>query len=223
MTGADPQRSARRLRLATITGMLLLHALSLAVWTGTWITGRVEESPLAVAGDAAAPALPALALCGLALAAALTIAGPLFRGVLAVLQVLLGFSIALSGWLVLADPATAAAPAVTVRTGISGSAGVAELLEAASATALPVLAVVLGAGSMALGVLLLLTGRQWPARSSRFSAARAESAGAAGPIEEWDLLSDGTDPTVDPDRTPPDQTRRDDGPAGSAPPENTAR
>jgi hypothetical protein len=223
MTGTDPQQHARRLRLATISGMLLLHALTLAVWTGTWITGRVEESPLAVAGDAAAPALPALALCGLALAAALTIAGPVIRSVFAVLQVLLGFSIALSGGLVLADPATAAAPAVTARTGITGSEGVAELLEAASATALPMLAVVLGTASTALGVLLLLTGRRWPTRSSRFSAAGAEAAGGAGPIEEWDQLSDGADPTADPDDAGSEQTRRDDGPAGSAPPENTAR
>jgi Tryptophan-associated transmembrane protein (Trp_oprn_chp) len=194
-TDGETAPRGRRLRLATIGGMLLLHALTLAVWTGTWITGQVQDTPLAVGGDAAAPALPALALCGLALAAALTIAGPVFRAVLAVLQVLLGVSIALSGILVVANPAAAAAPAVTARTGISGSDGVAGLLDAAAATALPFLAIALGAGSAALGVLLLLTSRRWPARSSRFSAVRAEAVDG-GSIEEWDALSGGDDPTA---------------------------
>ena len=205
MTETTPQ--GRRLRLVTIGGMLLLHALALAVWTGTWITGRVEDTPLAVGGDAAAPALPALALCGLALAASLSISGPLFRAVLALLQVLLGVSIALSGILVLSDPVSAAAPAVTARTGISGNEGVADLLEAAAPTALPALAIALGAASAALGVLLVVTSRRWPARTTRFSAVRVEGVGAntdraettgGGRIEEWDALSDGDDPTAEP-------------------------
>ena len=160
-------------------------------------TATVEGTPLAVAGDVAAPAVPALALCGLALAAALSIAGPVFRVVLALLQVLLGVSIALSGILVLADPTAAAAPAVTARTGISGSEGVAELLDAAAPSALPALAIALGAVSAALGVLLLLTGWRWPGRSSRFSAVPAEAVDG-GPIEEWDALSGGDDPTAEP-------------------------
>ncbi|MFC0682361.1 Trp biosynthesis-associated membrane protein [Lysobacter korlensis] len=189
----------RRLRIATITGMLLLHALALAAWTGTWLTGRVQDTPLAVGGDVAAPALPALSLCGLALAAALTISGPFFRAVLAVLQVLLGISIALSGILVLGNPAAAAAPAVTARTGVGGSAGVAELLDGATATALPVLAVAIGAASAALGVLLPATSRHWPTRSRRFSTDAADTAGGTDPIEEWDALSGGADPTAEPE------------------------
>lgn len=217
MAGTDQAQRGRRLRLGTISAMLLLHILALAVWTGTWITGRVEDTPLAVGGDAAAPAVPALALCGLALAAALTIAGPVFRAVLAVLQVLLGVSIALSGILVLTDPVAAAAPAVTARTGISGSRGVAELLDGAAATAMPALAIALGAASAALGVLLLLSSRRWPTRSRRFSAVRAEAAEGSGPIGEWDALSGGADPTAGaaPDRDDPaDGLDRDRGTAG---------
>ena len=197
MTATETTSRGRRLRLGTIGGMMLLHALALAVWTGTWVTGRVQDAPLAVGGDPAAPALPALALCGLALAASLSIAGPVFRAVLAVLQVLLGVSIALSGVLVLSNPVAAAAPAVTARTGITGSEGVADLFQAAAPTGLPLLAIALGAASAALGVLLLLTSRRWPARSSRFSAVRVESADG-GPIEEWDALSGGDDPTAEP-------------------------
>ncbi len=207
MTATGTSQPGRRLRLATIGGMLLLHVLALAAWTGTWITGRVQEAPLAVGGDAAAPALPALALCGLALAVSLSIAGPVFRAVLAVLQVLLGISIALSGVLVLSDPVSAAGPAVTARTGISGREGVAELLDAAAPTALPALAIALGIASAVLGVLLLITGRRWPARTRRFSAVRVETLGAetdgaetfrGGPVDEWDALSGGDDPTAEP-------------------------
>ena len=194
---ADPAGTARRLRLGTIAGMLLLHAITLLVWAGTWITATVQDAPLAVAGETAAPALPALALCGLALAAALSIAGPGFRAVLGVLQVLLGGSIALSGILVLANPTAAAAPAVTARTGISGSDGVAELLGGVTVTPLPVLAILLGSASALLGVLLLATSRRWPTRSRRFSAVRTEAAGREDPIEEWDALSGGADPTAE--------------------------
>jgi hypothetical protein len=197
-TAAPPAPAARgrRLRLGTISGLLLLHALALAVWTGTWITGHVQESPLAVPGEIAAPALPALALSGLALGAALTISGPFFRVVLAVLQLLLGVSIALNGVLVLADPSSAAAPAVTALTGISGHDGVAELLRNAAPTAMPFLAIAVGAASAGFGVLLAVTSRRWPGRSSRFGAVRAAGVQPAGSYGEWDALSGGVDPTA---------------------------
>jgi hypothetical protein len=198
---ADPGTAGRRLRLGTIAGMLLLHTLALLDWAGTWITASVEGTPLAVGGDVAAPAVPALALCGLALAAALSIAGPVFRVMLGLLQVLLGGSIALSGILVLANPVAAAAPAVTARTGVSGVEGVAGLLSDAAVTPLPALALVLGGASTALGVLLLATSRRWPDRTRRFSAVRAEAADG-GPIGEWDALSGGDDPTAEPGDRP---------------------
>lgn len=205
---ANASVTPRRLRLGTIAGMLLLHALTLLTWTGTWVTGTVQDAPLAVPGEIAAPALPALALCGLALAAALSIAGPGFRAVLGVLQFFLGGSIALSAILVLANPRAAAAPAVTARTGITGSDGVAELLGGVAVTALPMLALLLGAASALLGVLLLATGRRWPSRSRRFSAAPAGRAATTDPIEEWDALSGGADPTAEPG----DARRRDSAP-----------
>jgi hypothetical protein len=215
---AEHRAAGTRLRLGTIVGILLLHTLTLAVWAGNWVAGSVEGAPLAVGGDLAAPAVPALALCGLALGAALGIAGAVFRGILGLLQALLGVSIALSGVVVLTNPVAAAAPAVTARTGVSGTEGVADLLSSATATPLPAVAVVLGAASAALGVLLLLTGRRWPDRSRRFTAVRAEPAESAtglpaDPIEEWDALSGGSDPTLGPGDLP-DGLDRDRGTAG---------
>ncbi|MDQ4137346.1 MAG: Trp biosynthesis-associated membrane protein, partial [Actinomycetota bacterium] len=65
-----------------------------------------------------------------------------------------------------------------------------------------------------LGGLLLATGRRWPDRSRRFTALRTEAAdGSAGSIDEWDALSDGSDPTVDP-RDRRDGLDRDAGTAG---------
>jgi hypothetical protein len=201
----EPARRAARLRLLTISGILLLHGLTLLAWAGTWITGSVQGTPVAVGGDVAAPAVPALALAGLALAAALTIAGPVFRAILGVLQVLLGASIALSGLLVLADPRAAAAPAITARTGIAGDRSVGELLDGAAITALPALTVALGVASAALGLLLLGTLRRWPSRSRRFSAVRFEQddeadpapPGASARVGDWDALSEGEDPTAE--------------------------
>jgi hypothetical protein len=170
------------------------------------VTGTVQGSPLAAPGAVAAPAIPALTLSGLALAGALTLAGPVFRAILGLLQVLVGASIALSAGLVIANPRGAAAPAVTERTGIAGERSAAGLLDAATVTALPALTMTLGIASAGVGVLLLVTLQRWPSRSRRFSAVRVEP--EPGSVGEWDALSDGSDPTADRREVP----SADDGP-----------
>jgi hypothetical protein len=93
--------NGRKLKNRSLLAGIVVSGLTLLAWTGQWFTLRLAASgagrpTLAVTGDAAAPGLIALALAGLALVAALAIAGPVFRAVLGVLQAVIGFAVALS-------------------------------------------------------------------------------------------------------------------------------
>ena len=110
------------------------------VWTGEWFSITLRESAtghpvLSVAGDVAAPALIALALASLALVAALAIGGPFVRVVLGVLQVVIGFTVALSAVLAVSTPVRASESAISAVTGVGGSKSIAALVSAVSQTA----------------------------------------------------------------------------------------
>lgn len=203
-------RSPARLKYVLVLAVVAVSALVLLAWSRDWyvltLAGESAER-IAVPGSVAAPALSALALAGIALAAALTIAGPVFRILLGALQVVLGGCIVLSASLAIANPVAAGARAVTDSTGIDGADSVAALV--AGTTGGTWAAVTLGLGGLAalLGVAVLVTFRRWPASSRRYSAVRfdvdgdADDAGAApargrdASVSDWDSLSDGRDPT----------------------------
>lgn len=205
--------SGRRLKYSAILGVVLLAALELTASTQPWFS-LVLAAPegdgqrIDVAGTVAAPALSALALAGLALAAALAIAGPAFRVVLGVLQVVLGGSVVLAASTALADPVRAGASLVTDATAIAGEHSVAALVASSSWTAWPVVALLCGAFTALLGVGVLVTVRRWPG-SARKGASRFEPADGYGhgastvstkdgdidPVVSWDELSRGDDPT----------------------------
>lgn len=193
-----PRRYKSRALIATIA----LSGLTLLTWTGQWFSlsvsggGAVKRTVLSITGDVAAPGLVALALAGLALAGALAIAGPVFRYALGILQVLLGFTVALSSFVALQNPVHAAENAVTAATGISGSASVAALVTADSVTAWPFLAALFGLLTMAVGVFVFVTNRRWPRSSRRYQAVRFDNdAAESNPVADWDTLSGGSDPT----------------------------
>ena len=134
--------SARRLKLGHILSVLAASGLALLAWTQVWVNATVGQSgsalqSLEVSGATAAPGVTALALAGLALAGALSIAGPVIRVVLGVLEVLLGFSVSLSAFLAITDPAAASAGAVTDATGISGADSVVDAVVSAAVTPWP--------------------------------------------------------------------------------------
>lgn len=171
-------------------------------WTQTWLD--VELAPgspttaVTVDGAVAAPALAALALAGLALGAALAIAGLLFRILLGVLNIVLGGCIALSAVLVLNGPVAASEAAVTDVTGIAGSDSIADLVSATSLTPWPVVALATGVLLAVVGVAILVTAQRWPSSSRKYSAARLEPVdGDAMPdsVDSWDDLTRGDDPT----------------------------
>ncbi|MHC5796234.1 Trp biosynthesis-associated membrane protein [Lacisediminihabitans sp. FW035] len=205
----------RRLKSVTLLVAILLSGITLLAWTGEWFSLTLKESAtgrpvLGVTGDVAAPALIALALASLALVAALAISGPFFRVVLGVLQVVIGFTVALSAVLAVSNPVRASEAAVSAVTGVGGSRSIAALVTAVSQTAYPVIAIVVGILTMALGVFVLATGRRWPGSSGRYRqpVVLEDSEGSAGPgedpdtedaaahaVSDWDTLSGGSDPT----------------------------
>lgn len=208
--------AARRLKLVVILGVLLPSALALVAWTQVWIEARLDPSgsatrSLDVTGATAAPALTALALAGVALAGALSIAGPVIRVVLGLLEILMGFSVALAAVLAMIDPAGSSAALVTANTGIAGRASIADGVSATVSTPWPYAALLAGVMMIAAGIAVLVTGRRWPAPGSRYQAVRFESApvgsgnavpssesaaDAADAVDAWDGLTRGEDPTT---------------------------
>jgi hypothetical protein len=194
-------KGARGLKNISLLGAIALSGLTLLAWTSQWYTLRLGgseagHSVLTVTGEAAAPGLVALALAGLALVAALAIAGPVFRAVLGVLQVLIGFTIGLSSVIAIANPVAASASVVSAATGVSGGASVAALVVSYSQTVWPWLATVIGLLTMALGIVVMVTSRRWPGSSRRYQPVGFESADpGANAVSDWDTLSGGSDPT----------------------------
>jgi hypothetical protein len=188
--------SARRLKLVLLLSGLLLSALVFAGWTQEWFAVTLVDGPtLSVAGDVAAPALSALALTCLVLLGALSIAGPVFRVVLGVLQVLLGGTMVLSGVLALVNPVAASSASITDATGIAGDAPVAALVASIAMTAWPVLSTIAAALLALLGVAVVVTARRWPGSGRKYSAVRLSPGGERSAVDDWDALSSGEDPT----------------------------
>ncbi len=205
----------RRLKSTVILVGLAVSGLTIVAWTQPWfdvalVDGEARGSSISVGGDIAAGGLAALGLAGLALMGALSIAGRVFRTILAVLEFLIGAVVALSGITALTDPVSASTNAVTEATGVSGAESVAALVAATTPTVWPAGSIVLGAASAAIAVAILLTGPRWPTPTRKYQAARFdevdeadESADPAGDaVFDWDTLTEGGDPTRRAERRP---------------------
>lgn len=187
----------RRLRVVSVLAIAAIHGVALLAWTQPWFDVRLAEGQqLTVAGDVAAPALPALALAGLALAGALTIAGPFFRIALGVLQTLLAATVVITSVMAVGDPVSAASAAIGEATGLSGDDTLRQLVASASTSVWPWVAIAAGVIGALLGIAVLLTWRRWPESSRKYRGAVLEPADdqPARP-DDWDTLSDGRDPT----------------------------
>ena len=182
-----------RLKLSVILGAALLGALSLAAWTQPWFTLDVTGAhPVVVTGQVAAPALSALGLAALALAAALSIAGVVVRYVLGGLHALIGVLAAASSVIAILNPIRASLPAVTAVVGESGLTAVSALVTSVSLTVWPWVAVLLGVLTAALGIVTLATARRWPGPTRKYESAPSRD---DSPAAHWDALSAGDDPT----------------------------
>ena len=182
-----------RLKFAVILCAAALGALVLAAWTQPWFTlGVAGVQPVVVTGQVAAPALSALGLAALALAAALSIAGPVVRYVLAGLHVLIGAIAATTSVVAIVSPIRASLPAVTAVVGESGLTAVSALVTSVSVTVWPWVAVLLGILTAALGIVTLVTARNWPGPTRKYESTPSTD---DSPAASWDALSAGDDPT----------------------------
>jgi hypothetical protein len=188
---------SRRGRLITIAAIAALAGLTLVSTTQTWWTVVLATRSIAVSGTIAAPALSALSLSGLALAAALAIAGPFFRLILGVLQLLIGFTVVLTSVLSITAPEKGSEALISQSTGIAGSESVRALIKSIGFTPWPTVAIVLGGLTFLAGVYLLATFRRWPVASRKYQTVRFENAsGERDAVVDWDALSEGEDPTA---------------------------
>jgi uncharacterized membrane protein (TIGR02234 family) len=176
-------RSGKRRKLALILLVLAASAVALLAWSRVWINAGVVTGAagsgtltLQVSGAEASPALTALALAGVALAGALTIAGPVIRLVLGVLEVVLGGCVVLAAALAVSDPASASASVVTAATGIAGEESILDAITSTSLTAWPYVAIGAGVVMAFAGIAILVTGSSWPRSTSRYQAVRLEPA-----------------------------------------------
>jgi hypothetical protein len=190
----------------TILGVVVLSGLVFLAWSQPWgslaVTGDAATTRvLEVPGATAAPALAALGLAGLALAAALAIAGPVIRIVLGVLQVVVGLSIVLSGTGPLVDPVAAGAPVVTTATGVAGIESIRAIASSQQVTPWAIITIALGVLLAATGVMIAVTTTRWPASGRRYQAVRfADESGAAVSAEQLlDLAADDTPGAESPD------------------------
>lgn len=189
-----------RLKLISLVGIAVLAALIFADWSQNWFTLTVQGKPFPVSGQVAGGALSALALASLALIAALAIAGRFFRVVLGVLLAMLGVCVIAVSAFAIGNPVVAATSAITKATGVAGAQSVARLVTATTLTAWPVVAIVLGALMTLLGLAIAPTARSWPDSGRKYSRSRLTEADtdAQDPVQEWDALSEGDDPTRQP-------------------------
>jgi len=199
----------RRIKPILILAVIAASGLALLAWTQVWATVRLaadgtSQQVLDVTGSIAAPGLTALALAGLALAGALTIAGVVIRIVLGILEMLLGVSVILSAALALTDPVGASAAAVTAATGIAGTDSTRAAVESAALTFWPFLALVAGILMVIVGLIVCASARRWPGPTTRYETTRFApvtdaATGQTRPrdaVDDWDGLTRGDDPTV---------------------------
>ena len=192
----------RRLKLVLVLAGLVLAGTTLLSWTQPWFA-LVVDAPqggsveVASDGDVAGGALAALALASLALVGALTIAGPVFRVVLGVLQALLGACVVTSALLAVGDPVGVSGSALTTATGVDGSRSLDDLVTSVATTAWPWVGLVAGVLTALHGAAVALTARRWPAATRKYQAVRLERADPSDdPAATWDSLSGGGDPTA---------------------------
>ncbi|RFA21287.1 Trp biosynthesis-associated membrane protein [Subtercola boreus] len=172
--GAELRASrTRRLKSLTILAVIVWSALVFLSWSQPWFTlhaqGRAGDTvSVTVQGAVAAPALSALALAGLALSAALAIAGRFIRIVLGVLELVLGVSITFSAVAALADPVGAGQSAITTATGVAGTSSISQIATAAGAELWPFLAIVAGVLMALTGILIVLSIARWPESGRKY-------------------------------------------------------
>jgi hypothetical protein len=187
-----------RLRLLTMVVIAAEAGLVSLAWSQTWYLLRLSGAEYAVGGDVAGGALLPLALASLTLVAALALAGPVFRVILAVLDALLGVCVvAVCAWS-LSDPVRASLPVLIEGTGFTADEQTfVDEIASTVTTPWPIVGLVAGVLMILTGLAVAVTSRAWPASGRKYTRTRAVTP-EGGSIQDWDALTEGDDPTTDP-------------------------
>ncbi|UWF76556.1 MULTISPECIES: Trp biosynthesis-associated membrane protein [Microbacterium] len=188
-------------RGAAVAGFLLAGAVGVVSSTQTWLTAARTDAgePLAVAGADAVPLLAPLSLAVLALGAALSIAGSALRYAFAALGAAAAVVLAVATAPLVADPPlSVVAPAVTEATGLAGEQALRDLVAAVDPTAWPAIALAGWVLLLAASVFTAATARGWRGGGRRYrtDAGAPRRSGPLDPVDSWDDMSHGTDPTA---------------------------
>ncbi|WP_242423717.1 Trp biosynthesis-associated membrane protein [Frankia sp. EI5c] len=187
----------RRERTAAVLACLVGAAVVLFSVSSTWVSARVQSgsgrgeqvaAPLAVdwSGGSLAPAVTALALLGLAGTVAIIATRRLGRTLVGVLVALAGIAILLTAGGIALDPMGAVRGTDEVRAVVpAGEPAITGL----SRTAGPWLASIGGLVLAVTGAAVVARAGTWPAMSGRYQAR------VAAPVDAWDAIERGQDPT----------------------------
>lgn len=190
----------RRARPIAVFALLAAGALGVIAGTQTWVQVELTDGAmavLAVPGTSAAPVWTPLSLALLAVGATLSIAGPILRYVSGTLALIIAAGMSVTVWPVITGPPVDAVVAtVAETTGISGAAAVSGLVATMTLSAWSFTAASVAVISALASALVLTTARDWPDPARRYrNPADAESSVSADPVDSWDALSRGNDPT----------------------------
>lgn len=169
---------------------LVAGGLMVLGWSQTWFGLTLGDGrDILVDGSAAAGGVLASGLAALAVAAALTIAPPVLRFVLGALGLVVGAIATAVAVVAIADPIGASLATVTTETGVAGRDSVAALVARIATTPWPWVSVAGGILAVFAGAAVLATARRWPAATARYERSGAKR-------DDWDVLSEGDDPTT---------------------------
>jgi hypothetical protein len=178
----------------------------LGAWSQPWFEldlggAATSVTVLSVSGQVAAPALSAVGLASLAAVAALAIGSPFVRRIVSFVVALLGLSATIATALAIADPVTASNASLSKLTAIADIASLRLLVGSVSVSAWPWVCLACGGGLVVVGILLMWVAPNWPRGGRKYAStpgapARANASDSAAPIDLWDGLSEGGDPTV---------------------------
>ncbi|MFC7790343.1 Trp biosynthesis-associated membrane protein [Microbacterium sp. MAHUQ-60] len=191
----------RRARMLAVLGFLIAGGVGIISSTQTWITvHRADtEQPLLVSGADALALLAPLSLAVLALGAAMAIAGRVLRYVFSVLGGAGAVVLILGTLPILSDtPLAAVAPSLTEATGLSGVSALSSIVTALEPSGWAAAALTGWLVLLVASVFVLATAHRWKAGGRRYEqpvSGHHDQAGPLDPIDSWDELSHGTDPT----------------------------
>lgn len=188
----------RRGRVASVLLLLAAGGLVLLGSTQTWLTASLESGvDLPVSGSEALPVMQPLALASLAMGLGLTLLGRWLRYVVGALAVAAGAGLVIMiAPVAFEHPVSAVETTVTDHSGLMGIDAVSELVTSIQATAWPLASLVAAAFILVAGALVLVTASHWRRGGRRYETRQAhQTSGPVDPVDSWDDLSHGEDPT----------------------------